>query len=62
MAYGAQASLDHARPRLERALEEVMAQSEPEGTPTDLRMVVTNLIIAAGYLADALKYMKAGVP
>jgi hypothetical protein len=62
MAYGCQASLDHAKLKLERALEALMQQSAPANTPTDVRAPLTDLIVAAGYLLDALKYLKAGMP
>ena len=65
MAYGCQPSLDHAVAKIERASERIDSMTkadEARGFTTEERMLVHELVIAVGYLADAIRYLKAGVP
>lgn len=65
MAYGCQASLDHAIAKIERAAERIDHMTKVDvsrGVTTDERMLVHEVVIAVGYLADAIRYLKDGVP
>lgn len=64
MAYGCQASLDHAVAKLEKAGERITELTDDDkarGYTTAERMLVHELAIAIGYVADAVRYLKDGV-
>ena len=65
MAYGCQASLEHAVSRLED-LANLLAPLGKEAARTDEatveRKMIAELSCVASYLADAIRYLKDGVP
>ncbi len=64
MAYGCQASLDHALPRIEGANEKLiqLAKDDAErGATTAERKIIAELALAVAYLCDAVRYLKDGV-
>jgi hypothetical protein len=65
MAYGCGASLQHAVARLEGVsgrIQRLTAADVDRGATTDEQMLVHELAIAVAYLADAVRYLKDGVP
>jgi hypothetical protein len=61
MAYGCQASLEHALAKIERISEKLHgALVDPQAS--EERKLLTELLIATGYVADAVRYLKDGVP
>jgi len=61
MAYGYQASLDHAMAKLDRVSEKLGAvMVDPKAT--EEQKLLSQLLGAVGYLADAIRYLKDGVP
>ena len=61
MAYGCQASLDHALAKLERVSEKLAGvMVDPEAS--EERKLLGQLLSAVGYVADAVRYLKDGVP
>ncbi len=61
MAYGCQASLDHAIAKLERISEKLVGvMVDPEAS--EERRMLSELLSAVGYVASAVRYLKDGVP
>ncbi len=61
MAYGCQAALDHAVAKLERIGEKLGGvMVDPEAS--EERKLLSQLLVAVGYVADAVRYLKDGVP
>lgn len=65
MAYGCQSSLEHANAKLERVgvhLEQLRKTDDERGETTTERQLLVELTIVVGYLFDAMRYLKDGVP
>lgn len=66
MAYGCQASLEHAAPRLEMVsalMAKRLETARSIGRPTtEEEALLRELVAAVSYLHDAIRYLKDGVP
>jgi hypothetical protein len=65
MAYGCQASLDHAVARL-KVLAELLTEAQKEnrarGDVSNEQRMIVETVGAIAYVADAVRYLKDGVP
>lgn len=61
MAYGSQASLDHAVAKIERVSEK-LAGVMVDPSATEERKLLCEVLGAVASLADAVRYLKQGVP
>jgi hypothetical protein len=62
MAYGCQASLDHAKAKIECFSELAIEMNKAVGLTPAERMLLRDLAEAVAYLHDAVRYLKDGVP
>jgi hypothetical protein len=65
VAYGCQASLDHAVAKLDRTcarMTEAQKENRARGHISDEQLMIGELANAIAYVADAVRYLKDGVP